>query len=67
MQKWNKQTDSAQRVDEKKGHLSCYYVYSQIYGDQNIKNSSFFALPADASQKSVTVWRKYLRAPERSF
>ena len=40
---------------KKWGHLSSYHVYS------------FFVFSADASKKSVTVCRKYLRASERLF
>ena len=29
------------------------------------KNGSFFVFSVDDSKKSVTVWAKYLRAPER--
>ena len=31
------------------------------------KKGSFFVFSADASKKSVTVWRKYLPASERSY
>ena len=58
MQKWNIQTDRAQKVDEKRGYLS--YVCSWSYGHWNVKNGSFIVGSVDASKKSVTVWRKYI-------
>ena len=44
---------------EKWGYLSSYY--------QNVRNGSFFVFSADASKKSVTAWRTFLRASERSY
>ena len=50
MQKWNKSTNRAQRVDEKiEGHSSSY-VYSHSYGHQNVKNGLFYVLTAEYSK-----------------
>ena len=36
-------------------------------GHYNVKNGSFFKFSADDSKRLVTVWAKYLSAPERSY
>ena len=46
--------------------MSGYHVYSQLYGDWSIKNSSFFVFSVDGSKKAVTIWAKYLSATEWS-
>ena len=67
MQKWNIPKDRAQRVDVKKwGHLSSY-IYSQSYGNWSIKKGWCFVFSSDGSKKSVTVWAKYLSAPQKSY
>ena len=59
--------NKAWREDKRKmGHLSSYHVYSQSYGHEYVKNSSFFLFSANDSKKLVTVWAKYLSAPARS-
>ena len=68
MQKWNTQTNRAQRVDGKKwGHFSSYHVCFPSYDNWNVKNGSFFVFSADASEQSVTVWTIYLFGSERSY
>ena len=55
MQKWNQSTERAQRVAEKNGVI--------CYSHKNLTIDSFF----DDSQRSVTVWVKYLCATEWSY
>ena len=49
------------------GHLSSYHIYSPSYGHSDAKMAHFFVFSADTSKKLVTVWAKYLNAPERSY
>ena len=66
MQKWNIQTDRAQKVDEKYGFIWLVIMFTP--GLMTIKISKMahlFLFSADASKKLVT-GRKYLRASERS-
>ena len=65
MQKWNIPTNKAQRVHEKMGYKSSYWVHSQSrkLGDP-LKNGLFFVLSADDSKKPVLA--KYLGACEIS-
>ena len=68
MQKLNISTDRAQRVDEKNGVICLVFMFS--FGVIVIKISQmvhFFVFSADGSKTLVTVWAKYLRAPERSY
>ena len=44
-----------------------YHVYSRSYGNKDVKNGTFFAFSANDSKKLVTVWTRYLIAPERSY
>ena len=50
MEKWNISTDRAERIDQEKGNHSSRYVYSQTYGHQNVKISSFYVLTAEYSK-----------------
>ena len=65
MQKWNIPTNKAQRVHERMGYRSSYWVHSQSrkLGDP-LENVLFFVLSADDSKKPV--WVKYLSACEIS-
>ena len=47
--------------------MSIYHVYSQSYGQWNIKPGSVFVFSANDSKKLVTVWAKYLSVPKRSY
>ena len=49
----------------KMGHLSSYYVFSLSYG-LKMSKIAHFLYSADES-KIVTVWEKYLSAPERFY
>ena len=66
MQKWNVPPDRAQKVDEKMGE----FVYSSCLLRElwslKFQKWLFFVISTDASKKSVTIWRNYLRAFERS-
>ena len=65
MQKWNIPTNKAQKVHEKMGYKSSYWVLSQSrkWGDP-LDKGLFFVLSADYSKKPV--WAKYLSACEIS-
>ena len=68
MQKWNIQTDRAQRVDEKNWVICLVIMFAPgVTAIKMSKIAPFLIFFADASKKSVTVWRKYLSASERSY
>ena len=67
IQNWNKQTDRAQRVDEKKQGHSSSYVYFQSYGHWIVKNGWFYVLSAGYSKMLVPVWARHFSASERSY
>ena len=67
IQNWNKLTDRAQRVDEKKQGHSSSYVYSQSYGHWVVKSGWFYILSAGYSKISVPVWARYFIVSEKSY
>ena len=48
------------------GHLSSYHVFSLSYG-LKMSKIAHFLYSADESKILVTVWEKYLSAPERFY
>ena len=67
MQKWNIQTDRAQRKDEKNG-VSCLIMFaSEVMVVKMSKMAHLSVFSADASKTSVRIWRKYLDASGRSY
>ena len=52
---------------EKMGSFVCLSCLLLSYGHGNVKSDSSFVFSANDSKASVTVWTKYLRAPERSY
>ena len=71
MQKWNIQTDRAQRVDKKWGYL--HHVYSRRYGYENVADGLFFFLSSvddsnnnnNNNKKQEQSGKKYLGGSER--
>ena len=67
MQKWNIQTDRAQRKDEKNG-VNCLIMFApEVMVVKMSKMAHLSVFSADASKTSVGIWRKYLDASGRSY
>ena len=68
MQKWNKSIDRSQRADEKNGLICLVIIFTTKVMVISISEIAlFFVCSADDNKKLLTVWTKYLRAPERSY
>ena len=68
MQKWNIPIDRAQRVDGIKWVVCLVIMFAPgVMVIKMSKMANIFIFSTDARTKSVTVWRKYSRASERSY
>ena len=67
MQRWNIQTDVAQRIDEKNWVIFLFIIFTPRLMVIKMSKKAIFVLSADDSKKMVTVSAKYLSACERSI
>ena len=68
MEKLNITTDSVQRVDEKNGVVCLFIMFNlSITANKMSQMTHSFLFFTDNSKKIVTVWARYLSAPERSY
>ena len=68
IQKLDMPTDRPQRVDTKSEIICLVMMFSStVMVFKMKKHGSFFVFSADSSKKLVTVWVRYLIAPEISY
>ena len=68
IQNWNIPMERTGKGNEKNGAIFLVIMFTpRVMFIKMPKNGSFFLFSANESKKLVTVWAKYLSAPERSY